>query len=176
MTCIAYGSFFMTIQTTTAFGSAISAEFGLNATKLSLLYTGIMITFAFTASMGGKLNTKIGQRKTVTIALLINMVAALMYLVVGKWFWAIFVLRLLQGFCGGFIAAAGVAGTNLWFPAKERGLASGIMMGVIGLGFCGYRSCSAADGYNDMADGYRTARGGIKCSYCCGVLLLGLFR
>lgn len=135
MTCIAYGSFFMTIQTTTAFGSAISAEFGLNATKLSLLYTGIMITFAFTASLGGKLNTKIGQRKTVTIALLINMAAALLYLVVGKWFWAVFVLRLFQGFCGGFIAAAGVAGTNLWFPAKERGLASGIMMGVIGLGF-----------------------------------------
>lgn len=56
MNCIAYGSFFMTIQTTNAFGNAISAQWGLNATKLSLLYTGIMITFAFTAGLGGKID------------------------------------------------------------------------------------------------------------------------
>ena len=69
MNCIAYGSFFMTIQTTNAFGNAISAQWGLNATKLSLLYTGIMITFAFTAGLGGKIDSKIGMRKTVTLAL-----------------------------------------------------------------------------------------------------------
>jgi sugar phosphate permease len=135
MNCIAYGSFFMTIQTTNAFGSAISAQWGLNATKLSLLYTGIMITFAFTAGLGGKLDSKIGMRKTVTLALLINMVAALLYIPLGGSYWAIFVLRICQGFCGGFIAAAGVAGTTLWFPVKQRGLASGITMGVVGLGF-----------------------------------------
>lgn len=135
MNCIAYGSFFMTIQTTNAFGNAISAQWGLNATKLSLLYTGIMITFAFTAGLGGKLDSKIGMRKTVTLALLINMVAALLYIPLGKFYWAVFVLRICQGFCGGFIAAAGVAGTTLWFPVKQRGLASGITMGVVGLGF-----------------------------------------
>lgn len=135
MNCIAYGSFFMTIQTTNAFGNAISAQWGLNATKLSLLYTGIMITFAFTAGLGGKIDSKIGMRKTVTLALVINMVAALLYIPLGKFYWAVFALRICQGFCGGFIAAAGVAGTTLWFPVKQRGLASGITMGVVGLGF-----------------------------------------
>ena len=135
MNCIAYGSFFMTIQTTNAFGNAISAEWGLSATKLSLLYTGIMITFAFTAGLGGKLHTRIGMRKTVTLALLINIIAALLYIPLGKYYWAIFFLRICQGFCGGFIGAAGVAGTTLWFPIRQRGLASGIIMGVVGLGF-----------------------------------------
>lgn len=135
MNCIAYCSFFMTIQTTNAFGEAISAQWSLNNTRLSLLYTGIMITFAFTASLGGKLDTKFGMRKTVTLALLINLVAALLFIPLGGSYWAVLVLRLLQGFCGGFIAASGVAGITLWFPVKQRGLASGITMGVVGLGF-----------------------------------------
>lgn len=135
MNCVAYCSFFMTIQTTNAFGSAISAEWDLNATKLSLLYTGIMVTFAFTAGLGGKLDSKIGMRKTVTLALLINVAAAVLYIPLGHSYWAVLVLRVIQGFCGGFIGAAGVAGTTLWFPVKERGLASGITMGVVGLGF-----------------------------------------
>jgi len=135
MTLLAYGSFFMTIQTTNAFGNAISAEWGLNATKLSFLYTAIMITFAFTAALGGKIDSRIGMRKTVTLALLINIVSAILYLPLGHIYAAVIVLRLIQGFCGGFIAASGVAGMSLWFPVKQRGLASGILMGVVGLGF-----------------------------------------
>lgn len=75
------------------------------------------------------------MRKTVTLALVINMVAALLYIPLGKFYWAVFALHICQGFCGGFIAAAGVAGTTLWFPVKQRGLASGITMGVVGVGF-----------------------------------------
>lgn len=134
MNCIAYCSFFMTLQTTNAFGNAISAQWGLNATKLSLLYTGVMITFAFTAGLGGKIDSKIGLKKTVTLALLINVAASLLFIPFGKSYIMVFILRVCQGFCGGFIGAAGVAGTTLWFPVKERGLASGITMGVVGLG------------------------------------------
>lgn len=63
MNCVAYCSFFMTIQITNAFGNAISQQWNLNATKLSLLYSGIMVTFAFTAGLGGKLDSKLGYAK-----------------------------------------------------------------------------------------------------------------
>lgn len=85
-----------------------------------------------------------GMRKTVTPALLINMAAAILYIPLGNFYGAVLALRILRGFCGGFIGAVGVAGITLWFPVKQRGLASGITMGVVGLGFSAATAIASA--------------------------------
>lgn len=135
MNVLAYGHFFMTIQTSAAFGTAIQAEWGLNATKLGLLTTATMISFSFFAGIGGKCARKIGMSKTVCLAILVNCIISVLFIPFAKSYIAAIVLRFLQGISGGLMASSIVAGTSLWFPTKQRGLASGILFGVLGLGF-----------------------------------------
>lgn len=132
---VAYGHFFMTIQTTAAFGSAISSSWGLSATALSLLTTATMISFALFGGFGGKLQTKYGPKKTVIIGMLLNIAASLVFIFAAKSYAAAIVLRFIQGISGGIMASSIVSGTSMWFPVKQRGLASGLLMGILGIGF-----------------------------------------
>ena len=45
------------------------------------------------------------------------------------------ILRVLQGASGGLMSSCIVSTTSLWFPIKQRGLASGILFACIGFGF-----------------------------------------
>lgn len=135
MNMLAYGHFFMTIQTSAAFGAAIQADMDLNATMLSLYTTAIMLSFAFLAGPGGKLITMVGTKKTILIALAINVVSSALFALFGDNYIAGLVLRFCQGIAGGFIGAAAVNSTAMWFPIRQRGLAGGIQLGVLGIGF-----------------------------------------
>lgn len=135
MNMLAYGHFFMTIQTSAAFGTAIQEDMGLNATMLSFYTTAIMISFALLAGPGGKLITKVGAKKTILIAFAINIVASALFAVLGGNYAIGLVLRFCQGIAGGFIGAAAVSNTAMWFPVRQRGIAGGILLGVLGIGF-----------------------------------------
>lgn len=135
MNMLAYGYFFMTIQTAAAFGTAIQEAMGLNATMLSFYTTAIMLSFALLAGPGGKLIAKVGTKKTILIALAINVVASAIFAVAGGTYVSDLVLRFVQGISGGFIGAAAVNSTAMWFPVRQRGIAGGILLGVLGIGF-----------------------------------------
>lgn len=135
MNMLAYGYFFMTIQTAAAFGSAIQEAMGLNATMLSLYTTATMISFALLAGPGGKLIAKVGTKKTVLIALAIDVAASAVFAFAGDTYAFGLVLRFVQGISGGFIGAAAVNSTAMWFPVRQRGIAGGILLGVLGIGF-----------------------------------------
>lgn len=135
MNMLAYGHFFMTIQTSAAFGPAIQEDMGLSATMLSFYTTAIMISFALLAGPGGKLITRIGAKKTILVALAVNIVASALFAVFGGDYAVGLVLRFAQGIAGGFIGAAAVNSTAMWFPVRQRGIAGGILLGVLGIGF-----------------------------------------
>lgn len=135
MNMLAYGHFFMTIQTSSAFGSAIQESLGLSTTMLSFYTTAIMLSFALLAGVGGKLIGIIGAKKTVLVALIINIAASALFAAFGGNYVVGLVLRFVQGTAGGFIGAAAVNSTAMWFPVRQRGLAGGILLGVLGIGF-----------------------------------------
>ena len=135
MNMLAYGHFFMTVQCSAAFGSAIQESLGLNATMLSFYTTAIMISFAFFGSVGGKLIVKVGLKNTVLAALAINVVASVLFIFLGATYVPGLILRFCQGIAGGFLAAAAVNSTVMWFPVRQRALANGILLGVLGIGF-----------------------------------------
>lgn len=135
MNMLAYGHFFMTIQTSSAFGPAIQDAMGLNATMLSFYTTAIMISFALLAGPGGKLISTIGTKKTILVAFVINIVASMLFAFLGGNYAVGLVLRFVQGIAGGFIGAAAVNSTAMWFPIRQRGIAGGILLGVLGIGF-----------------------------------------
>ena len=135
MNMLAYGYFFMTIQTAAAFGTAIQEAMGLNATMLSFYTTATMISFALLAGPGGKLIAKVGTKKTILIALAIDVAASAVFAVAGGNYVSDLVLRFIQGISGGFIGAAAVNSTAMWFPVRQRGIAGGILLGVLGIGF-----------------------------------------
>ncbi len=132
---LVYGHFFMTVQASSAFGTAIQASMGINVTMLSFYTTAIMIAFAVFAGPGGKLVAQIGAKKTVLIALAINIAASVLFAFFGDNYVAGLVLRFVQGITGGFTGAAVVSNTAMWFPVRQRGLAGGILLGVLGIGF-----------------------------------------
>lgn len=132
---LVYGHFFMTVQASSAFGTAIQESMGINATMLSFYMTAIMIGFAVFAGPGGKLVAQIGAKKTVLIALAINIVASVLFIFFGGNYAVGLVLRFAQGITGGFTGAAVVSNTAMWFPVRQRGLAGGILLGVLGVGF-----------------------------------------
>lgn len=135
MNMLAYGHFFMTVQCSAAFGTAIQESLGLNATMLSFYTTAIMISFAFFGSVGGKLIVKVGLKNTVLAALAINVVASVLFIFLGSTYVPGLILRFCQGIAGGFLAAAAVNSTVMWFPVRQRALANGILLGVLGIGF-----------------------------------------
>ena len=132
---LAYGQFFLTVQVPVAFSSYIMEDLGLNATKTSLFYTIIMFMFAVTGSACAKLADKFGLRKAVALGILVNIIGSLLIPVIGKSFIGYAVCCALQGLCGGILCSNMVSSTALWFPVRQRGLASGILLGILGVGF-----------------------------------------
>lgn len=132
---LAYGQFFLTVQVPVAFSSYIMEDLGLNATKTSLFYTIIMFMFAVTGSACAKLADKFGLRKAVALGILVNIIGSLLIPVIGKSFIGYAVCCAIQGLCGGILCSNMVSSTALWFPVRQRGLASGILLGILGVGF-----------------------------------------
>ena len=132
---IAYGYFFMTVQATAAFSAAITQDWQLSTTTVSLLTTATMISFAAFAGLGGKLSTKLGAKKTVLIGLAVDTIASLLFIFAATSYPIALALRFCQGLAGGIMGGSIISSTSLWFPTKQRGLASGFLMGILGIGF-----------------------------------------
>ena len=132
---LAYGQFFLTVQVVNAFSSTVQAEWHLAAADLALLTTVTLAGYALASGIGGKLEKRFGARRTVVGGIAANVVLGLLFPTAGSAYAGMIVLRFLQGVAGGCIASSVVSSTVLWFPVRQRGLAQGLLMGVLGFGF-----------------------------------------
>lgn len=133
---LAYGQFFLTVQVVNAFSSTVQDQWHLATADLALLTTVTLAGYALASAAGGKLQTMFGARRTVVWGVVVNVLLALLFpTVVGASYEGMMALRFLQGVAGGCIASSVVSSTTLWFPVRQRGLAEGLLMGVLGFGF-----------------------------------------
>lgn len=134
MNMLAYGMVFLAIQTTNAYYEQIQGDWNLTATELSLLTMGFMLAYAFSGGLGGRLTTALGAKRAALIGLLVLIVPSALIPFLGTTFWGLVVLRTIQGISGGILATPTITSTLLWFPIKQRGLANGLLLGILGFG------------------------------------------
>lgn len=132
---VPYCAFFMALQSSVAFSADIQASLGISGTEVSLLMTAAMISFAFCCTLGGKLQAKIGPKKTNLCGIAVTIAASLLFIPFGDNYVAALVLRFLQGVGGGIMVTPTLTLSATWFPIRQRALANGIIIGVLGVGF-----------------------------------------
>lgn len=137
MNALAYGYFFMTVNILNAMTDEVQQAFGITATGSAFLTTAVMIAFAVVPTFGAHLAAKIGGRNIVAFSIFYNVAVTLLFLIpaVNQNYLAVLVLRFLHGATGGLMTGIVVGGTPLWFPVRERGIASGLNLGILGVGF-----------------------------------------
>jgi sugar phosphate permease len=105
----------------------------LNYTQIGLIGTGNFIGYLSLAVIGGFLATRFGVRKVVSVSLMIIGIA-LFLTGFSETFLFAFIMRLLAGAGNGSSYVPIMALPAAWFAAKNRGLATGIVSGGIGVG------------------------------------------
>ncbi len=100
------------------------------AIQLSMAFA---VALALGMILGGPLVDRCGIAFVFVIGMLCATVPATLMPWVGKTYTTVFVLRLVQGAVGMVFGAIGPV-LALWFPQKERGLASGLIMCCLSLG------------------------------------------
>ena len=83
---LAYGQFFLTVQIPTVCSSYITADLGVSAMTVSLCGTIILGVFALTGGFGARLVAKFGLKLSICIAIIVNIIGALLILVFGRSF------------------------------------------------------------------------------------------
>lgn len=131
---ISFGHFYIAFQSIISLSTSVTAELQLSLVQLSFLTTATMVALLIFPFIGAQIASRYGAKNSVLFALALQIAASALFPLIGKSYAALLVLRFLQGAAGGIVANTAMAYTPLWFPVKERGLASGILMGVIGLG------------------------------------------
>ena len=108
---------------------------GLNFdyTQLGLLGTGNFIGYLSMAIIGGILAARFGTRLVITFALLLMGVTMILTGLANSFGFA-FAMRLFTGLGNGAAFVPAMALGSAWFAVKNRGFATGIVSGGIGLG------------------------------------------
>jgi|GEM_PF-3477393 len=132
---LAYGQFFLTVQIPTVFSSYITEDLGVSAMLVSLCGTIILGMFAITGSLGAKVSGRLGLKKSICFAIIVNIAGALLIMVLGRFYAGYAVCCAIEGLSGGLICGAITSINIYWFPVRERGIASGILLGILGVAF-----------------------------------------
>ena len=106
---------------------------GLTVPQLTMLVTGVMITFAVFSLPGGMLGDRIGTRTTLFIGILLAGIGGLLRAYSAS-FVLMFTYTLIMGIGVGFLMANMSKVVAYWFPPKEMHLALGIAATGIGVG------------------------------------------
>ncbi len=126
---------FIGMNTTAVFGVEIMKEWGINEAQVSLLTTALMIPFALMPVIASNFTSKLGIHKLVIIGMLCNIGASIGIGFWGNTFISVIIFRVIQGMCGGIMDNSMVQNASLYFPTRQRGFATGILMGFLGVGF-----------------------------------------
>ncbi len=128
--------FFLALNTPSVFGTVIAEEMGIDAAQLSLFSTAAMASFTFLPLIFTSKAEAIGVKRLVPICLSLNVVSSLLLLIpwCASTFEGYVITRFIQG-ATGIMNGAIAAQMTRWFPKNMRGLASGLLMGFLGVGF-----------------------------------------
>lgn len=110
---------------------ALSKSFRLSNTMLQIGNGALIAGYAVGSFIEGKMLVKSGWKKTFFFAMALFLLGSLLIPFMTNYV-MIVILRFLMGF--GLIVNLTCALVGGWFPSKERGLATGILVGCIGLG------------------------------------------
>lgn len=104
--------------------------------------TNFMTVFLFSGNIillavGGAICDRFGILNTLAFGLLCAIVPSALMPWIGNSYTGVFYARLIQGLSPGFIFPAQGAILAIWFPLKEKGLATGLMGAAVAAGSCG---------------------------------------
>lgn len=135
MNLLMYSVYYIALNAAAAFSAQIQDDWNLSATALNMLTTVAQLSYVLFCSVGSAISNKIGAKKCVLISAGLLLVSSAIYPIVAQSYAVGLTLRVLQGAAGGLMSSCIVSTTSLWFPVKQRGLASGILFACIGFGF-----------------------------------------
>jgi MFS family permease len=116
-------------------GEMINNMSFLSPGQITFITMGIFNLFvAIAAFAGGLLLDKLGVIRVYIGGLLLIIIGELLVPAIGASFWGMVGIRLLQGFGTGPIMASAAAIATTWFPAKERGVVTGIQGFAVSFG------------------------------------------
>jgi MFS family permease len=96
----------------------------------AFLFSGCVIMF----TIGGAFGDRFGILPTLLLGLLLAVVPATLMPLIGHSYISVFFARLIQGLSPGFIFPIMGAIIAIWFPMKEKGLATGLMSAAVAIG------------------------------------------
>lgn len=133
---ICFMCFFIGLNGTAVFGPVIQEQYAITATDLSMLNTIGMLGFTIVPLLVAPLAVKTGIKKWVVICLGLNIVSGLLLLIpwCSNTYEGYAVTRFVQGAVGSMNGPL-AAQLCLHFPKTQRGFATGIFMGFLGVGF-----------------------------------------
>jgi len=98
------------------------------------LMMGFILTDAFVLMWGGAICDKYGITAALVLGLVCATLPATFMPLIGSGYGTVLAARLIQGASTGFIFAVVGPILALWFPAREQGIAGGLMIGSISMG------------------------------------------
>lgn len=108
---------------------------GITFTQSGLLASGNLAGYLIFALVGGFLAARYGSRMVISLSLLLMGLTMLLTGAAGSFEFA-FAMRLLTGIGNGGAYVPAMALGSTWFAMKQRGFATGIVSGGIGIGTC----------------------------------------
>lgn len=99
----------------------------------AFLFSGCILMF----TLGGAIGDRIGILPTLLLGLLVAVVPAALMPWIGTSYTSMFWIRIIQGLSPGLIFPVMGAIIAIWFPLKEKGLATGLMSAAVAAGSVG---------------------------------------
>ncbi len=107
----------------------VAQDLHINMGAAANLFTAYLLTCAISQMFAGVVCDKLGVTAALVVGSLCASVPAVLMPWLGDNYNAVVVMRLIQGASTGFIVTSTGPVLALWFPEKERGLASGLAVG-----------------------------------------------
>jgi len=131
--CCSMTYFFMCIQMISCFANEAMDTLSINYTQYGWVVMALYFSYGLFNLVGGPLGSKIGSKKITILGILFAVCSTALWPLTDS-YGGFLALRFIAGISGGLYIGWGLAATAVWFPARERGLAQGILVAFMGLG------------------------------------------
>jgi MFS family permease len=133
-TCVAIMSAYIDMIAFAPILGDIAKNLNVNMGAATNLMMGFVLAVACVLIWGGVVCDKYGVTAALVLGSLCGAVPATLMPLIGQSYLPVFICRLIQGGTVGFIFATIGPIMAIWFPPKEHGLASGLMIGSLSIG------------------------------------------
>ena len=132
--CLAICSIYVDMIAYAPILGEIAGKLNIELGAATNLMMGFVLSVACVLIWGGVVCDKFGMTTAFVLGLLCSTVPTALIPWIGNSFTAVMLARLVQGASVGFVFATIGPILALWFPPKEHGMASGLLIGSISLG------------------------------------------